>query len=68
MRQPVAHALWGPSRPETEPTPPPVWEGGNDNYKVSEGVVETLEKRLPGLAVNYSEGGNRSAFRKDARR
>ncbi len=37
------------------------WEAGNDSYKVTEGVVETLEKSLPGLTVNYSEGGKMPA-------
>ncbi len=33
------------------------WQAGNDNYKVTDGVVKTLGKKLPGLTVNYSEGG-----------
>ena len=34
MSQPVAHALWGPSRPGTEPTPHPVGEGLPDLSRV----------------------------------
>ncbi len=33
------------------------WQDGNDRYKVTDGVVKTLEKQLPGLAVNYSKDG-----------
>ncbi|HAA59779.1 MAG TPA: hypothetical protein DCE39_02470 [Planctomycetaceae bacterium] len=33
------------------------WQDGNDRYKVTPGVVKTLEKQLPGLAVNYSKDG-----------
>ena len=33
------------------------WQAGDKSYKVTDGVVETLQEKLPGLTVNYSQGG-----------
>ena len=33
------------------------WQDGQKRYQVTDGVVTDLEEKLPGLAVNYSEGG-----------